>query len=241
MKIKNWSKFQHFKDRKPPWVKLYRDLLDDIEWHELDPKAAKVLVMLWLIASEDEGSIPPNKQLAFRLRMSEKETEVCISKLFHWLEQDDNNLISTRYQNDAPETETETETEKKTETEIICPPSGEPLDGNKLPGCDHKAVIALYHQNLPTLRKVEVWNETRKGYLRQRWREVAAELAEQKPITGHDVLTWWAEFFSHIGTSKFLTGRVNDKSGRSFVADLEWIIKPTNFCKIVEGKYHGAN
>ena len=239
MKIKNWSKFQHFKDRKPPWVKLYRDLLDDIEWHELDPKAAKVLVMLWLIASEDEGSIPPNKQLAFRLRMSEKETEVCISKLSHWLEQDDNNVISTRYQDDAPETETETE--KKTETEIICPPDGEPLDGNKLPGCDHKAVIALYHQNLPTLRKVEVWNETRKGYLRQRWREVAAELAEQKPITGHDVLTWWADFFSHIGTSKFLTGRVNDKSGRSFVADLEWIIKPTNFCKIVEGKYHGAN
>ena len=239
MKIKNWSKFQHFKDRKPPWVKLYRDLLDDIEWHELDPKAAKVLVMLWLIASEDEGSIPPNKQLAFRLRMSEKETEVCISKLSHWLEQDDNNVISTRYQDDAPETETETE--KKTETEIICPPGGEPLGENKLPGCDHKAVIALYHQNLPTLRKVEVWNETRKGYLRQRWREVAAELAEQKPITGQDVLTWWADFFSHIGTSKFLTGRVNDKSGRSFVADLEWILKPSNFAKIVEGKYHGAN
>lgn len=239
MKIKNWSKFQHFKDRKPPWVKLYRDLLDDIEWHELDPKAAKVLVMLWLIASEDEGNIPPIKQLAFRLRMSEKDTEVCISKLSHWLGQDDNNVISPRYQDDAPETETETETNK--ETEVICPPDGELFGGNKLPGCDHKAVIALYHQNLPTLRKVEVWNETRKGYLRQRWREVAAELAEQKPITGQDVLTWWADFFSHIGTSKFLTGRVNDKSGRSFVADLEWILKPSNFAKIVEGKYHGAN
>jgi uncharacterized protein YdaU (DUF1376 family) len=123
----------------------------------------------------------------------------------------------------------------------ICPPDGELLGEKKLPGCDHKAVIALYHQNLPTLRKVEVWNETRKGYLRQRWREVAAELAEQKPITGQDVLTWWADFFSHIGTSKFLTGRVNDKSGRSFVADLEWILKPSNFAKIVEGKYHGAN
>ena len=107
MKIKNWSKFQHFKDRKPPWVKLYRDLLDDIEWHELDPKAAKVLVMLWLIASEDDGRIPPIKQLAFRLRMTEKDTEVCISKLSHWLEHDDINAISDRYQDDAPETETE--------------------------------------------------------------------------------------------------------------------------------------
>ena len=228
MQIKNWKKFQHFKDRKPPWVKLYRDLLDDIEWFELDPKAAKVLVMLWLIASEDDGNIPTTKQLAFRLRMSEKETEVCISKLSHWLIQDDNTTISTRYQDDAPETETETE------KECISPPSG------GLPNCDHEKVIALYHQHLPTLRKVEVWNETRKGYLRQRWREVAEELSKEKVIQVSDILTWFGEFFSHIGQSKFLTGRVNSKDGRAFVADLEWILKPSNFAKIVEGKYHGA-
>ena len=232
MQIKNWKKFQHLKDRKPPWVKLYRDLLDDIEWFELDPKAAKVLVMLWLIASEDDGNIPTAKQLAFHLRMSEKETEVCISKLSHWLIQDDNTTISTRYQDDAPETERETE--KEIETECISPPSG------GLPNCDHEKVIALYHQHLPTLRKVEVWNETRKGYLRQRWREVAEELSKEKVIQVSDILTWFGEFFSHIGQSKFLTGRVNSKDGRAFVADLEWILKPSNFAKIVEGKYHGA-
>jgi hypothetical protein len=230
MQIKNWKKFQHFKDRKPPWVKLYRDLLDDIDWFELDPKAAKVLVMLWLIASEDDGNIPTAKQLAFRLRMSEKETEVCISKLSHWLEQGDNEVISTRYQDDAPETETE----KEIETECISPPSG------GLPNCDHEKVIALYHQHLPTLRRVEVWNETRKGYLRQRWREVAEELARQKEVQVSDILTWFTDFFVHIGTSKFLTGRVNSKDGRPFIADLEWILKPSNFAKIIEGKYHGT-
>jgi len=127
MKIKNWNKFQHFKDRKPPWVKLYRDLLDDIEWHELDPKAAKVLTMLWLIASEDDGNIPSTKQLAFRLRMPEKETEVCISKLSHWLEQDDDSTISERYQDDALETERETEKEREKETKkatIVATPIG---------------------------------------------------------------------------------------------------------------------
>jgi len=98
---------------------LYRDLLDDIEWHELDPKAAKVLTMLWLIASEDDGNIPSTKQLAFRLRMPEKETEVCISKLSHWLEQDDINTISERYQHDSLETETERETEKETKKATI--------------------------------------------------------------------------------------------------------------------------
>jgi len=123
----------------------------------------------------------------------------------------------------------------------ICPPDGELEPIKKLPECNHKAVIELYHENLPTMRRVEVWNETRAGYLRQRWREVAAELAQEKVIEVGDVLNWWAEFFQSVGKSRFLTGRVNSKDGRAFVADLEWILKPSNFAKIVEGKYHGNN
>lgn len=117
----------------------------------------------------------------------------------------------------------------------ICPPDGELADG--LPDCDHKKVIELYHQHLPTLRKVEVWNAARQGYLRQRWREVASEM---KQPSNDEMLNWWAGFFQHINKSKFLTGKVNSKDGRSFVADLEWIIKPSNFAKIIEGKYHGT-
>ena len=120
----------------------------------------------------------------------------------------------------------------------ICPPAGGPEV--KIPDCNHQGVIDLYHQQLPTLRRVEVWNAVRQGYLRQRWREVATELAQTKPIDSNDVLSWWAEFFKHIGQSKFLVGKVNSKDGRAFTADLEWIIKPSNFAKIVEGKYHGA-
>jgi hypothetical protein len=145
-------------------------------------------------------------------------------------------LISSGYQDDLPETETERETKK--ETEIISPPAGEPE--SKIPDCKHTEVINLYHQHLPTLRKVEVWNAARQGYLRQRWREVATELVQTKAIDANDVLAWWADFFRHIGQSKFLTGKVNSKDGRSFAADLEWILKPSNFAKIIEGKYHGA-
>jgi len=122
----------------------------------------------------------------------------------------------------------------------ICPPDGELAVDSKLPDCEHKAVIDLYHQTLPTLRKVEVWNETRKGYLRQRWREVADELAQTKPIQAPDVLEWWEKFFNHVGKSKFLMGKINGRDGRQFTADLEWILKPSNFAKIVEGKYHGS-
>lgn len=119
MRIKNWKKFQHFKDRKPPWIKLYRDILDDVEWHELDAQSAKVLVMLWLIASEnDNGELPSFKSLAFRLRISESSIKSTINKLSHWLDHDDISAISSEYQCDAPETETETETKREGKVEI---------------------------------------------------------------------------------------------------------------------------
>jgi uncharacterized protein YdaU (DUF1376 family) len=120
----------------------------------------------------------------------------------------------------------------------ICPPTGEP-EAENFPGCNHQAVISLYHQHLPTLRKVEVWNTARQGYLRQRWREVAAEIsATESVVTTEAVLKWWEGFFRHVGKSNFLTGKVNSKDGRAFLADLEWVIKPSNFAKIIEGKYH---
>jgi hypothetical protein len=126
LRIKNWAKFQHFKDRRPPWVKLYRDILDDREWHRLEPSAAKVLVMLWLIASESDGYLPDSDELAFRLRITETEVIEAISGLGWWLEQVDDtgdiacddDPISDGYQEDRlekrrEETETEEETEKK--------------------------------------------------------------------------------------------------------------------------------
>jgi hypothetical protein len=91
-------------------------LLDDPEWHELSGEDAKTLIMLWLVASEDkdmEGSLPPIKNTAFRLRTTETKLNQSLNKLSHWLSQDDINSISDGHQGDAPETEAETEAEKK--------------------------------------------------------------------------------------------------------------------------------
>ena len=112
MRVKNWDKFQHFKDRTPPWIKLYRDLLDDLEWHELDATAAKALVSIWIIASENRGELPDMKTLAFRLRKTETQTKTIISSLSHWLEQVDINSISTLPLEGETERETEGETDR---------------------------------------------------------------------------------------------------------------------------------
>jgi len=114
LRIKNWAKLQHFKDRTPPWIKLYRDILDDPDWHDLDGDTAKTLIGLWLIASEDDthsGALPSLRKLAFRLRIPEHKLNQQLTKLSHWLVQDDIKPISEQHRSDAPETETETETE----------------------------------------------------------------------------------------------------------------------------------
>jgi hypothetical protein len=72
---KNWGSFQHYKNRKPPWIKLHRGLLDDYDFHCL-PVASKALApCLWLLASEyEKGEIVASpEQLAFRLHMSINE------------------------------------------------------------------------------------------------------------------------------------------------------------------------
>lgn len=152
IRIKNWARFQHFKDRSPPWIKLYRDLLDDIQWHKLDPVAAKALVMIWLIASEEDGNLPDTEVLAFRMRKSEAEVQDILSALSHWLEHDDDDVISTRYHadtagGDAPiplarsretEGETEKEGEKKPRVRAASTPSIDGVPDNLL--ADYMAV-----------------------------------------------------------------------------------------------------
>jgi hypothetical protein len=56
--VKNFDRFQHYKDRSPPWIKLYNELLDDYEFGLL-PDATKMhLVAIWLLASRSENKIP---------------------------------------------------------------------------------------------------------------------------------------------------------------------------------------
>lgn len=115
-KIKNWDKFQHFRDRRPPWIKLYKDILDDPDWHELSGDEAKALIMLWLIASEDEekkGSIPDDRVLSFRMRIEEKKLKQILVKLKKWIFQDDISLISLGCQADDAENVEECIAEKE--------------------------------------------------------------------------------------------------------------------------------
>ena len=114
MKPKNWTHFQHYKDRCPPWIKLHKELLNDRSFMTL-PTASKALApLLWLLASETkDGSFDASiDELVFRLRMPESDIKTGLKSLIDkGFFIDDSNVLADRYQDAIPETETETETE----------------------------------------------------------------------------------------------------------------------------------
>ena len=80
-RIVNFRKFQNFHDRKPPWIKLYRDLLDNMDWFMLSPIASKSLINLWLLGSESFGNLPDDFEIGFRLRLNQKELDIVMKEL----------------------------------------------------------------------------------------------------------------------------------------------------------------
>jgi hypothetical protein len=107
----------------------------------------------------------------------------------------------------------------------------------KIPQCPHTAIINIYHEILPELPCISTkvvnskeeynWQGTRSGHLQARWRG-----SERRQS-----LDWWRGYFERVKESDFLMGKTNGTNGRSFKADLGWLIKPENFNKVVEGKY----
>lgn len=97
------------------------------------------------------------------------------------------------------------------------------------PPCPQSQIVAMYHELLPACQPVKEWTDARQAMLRTRWNE--------NPKRQN--LDWWRRYFAYVAQSKFLTGQVDAKPGRDpFVASLEWLIKPSHFVHVIEGKYH---
>lgn len=65
--VKNWQRFQHYKDRNPPWIKLHFELLSSETWVMLDDASRVLAVACMLIASRNEGMVPNNPDYVKRV------------------------------------------------------------------------------------------------------------------------------------------------------------------------------
>jgi hypothetical protein len=106
------------------------------------------------------------------------------------------------------------------------------------PPCPHLEVLALWAEVLPALPQHEPaqWKGSRADHLRARWRETAEEKRWPDQAAG---LTYFRKLFVYVGKSAFLTGRAPTRDGkRPFFVELEWLVKPLSWAKLIEGKYH---
>src|SRR5574343_303749 len=106
------------------------------------------------------------------------------------------------------------------------------------PDCPHVAILALWAEVLPALpqHNADMWRGTRADHLRARWRETAVSKGWQTEAEG---LAYLRKLFGYVGQSAFLTGRAKPRGdARPFVIELEWLVNPTNWAKVHEGKYH---
>lgn len=95
------------------------------------------------------------------------------------------------------------------------------------PPCPAEQIVELFNTRCPALPAVRTLTDQRRKAIRARWRE-----SPERQDTA-----WWANLFTDVSRSTFLTG-AND---RNWCADFDWLMKPGNLVKVSEGKYLGPS
>jgi hypothetical protein len=111
LQIVGWEKFQHYKDRRPTWIKNYVDLLRRDEYTDLTPAARAVLHGIWLLAaSRPDASRMRAVSLSADLKM--RVTRAHLESLNHagFILLSASDSVSTLYKTASLETEKEKET-----------------------------------------------------------------------------------------------------------------------------------
>lgn len=117
------------------------------------------------------------------------------------------------------------------------PADGErpPTSGYRVPPCPYEQIVAQYHHLLPTLDQVVAITDARKRALQARWREVCA----QEHFDGAQGLSFFHDYWLKVAASQFLIGNgaPRKETNKPFRAGFDWLIAPSNFIKVVEGRY----
>ena len=127
LQVHDWREWQSYrKDRgQPPWIKVHRCLMRDHKWVALTDTQRGHLISIWILAADNNGSIPDNPTLVKKLCYLEEIPDLDFFVNQGLLDRGVN-VASEWRQHDHPETEAETEAETETEAEKPLSSSNEP-------------------------------------------------------------------------------------------------------------------
>lgn len=121
-----------------------------------------------------------------------------------------NNASRYRYRDIEIELDKEEDKEEEKET-----------DKEREKNTPYDEIVEIYHSRCLDLPRVIKLTDQRKKFLNARWKEYPS-------------IDFWNQFFDTVSKSQFLMGKVND-----FKANFDWLIRPNNFVKVLEGNYNG--
>lgn len=93
--------------------------------------------------------------------------------------------------------------------------------------CPVEKIIETYRQHAPSLIQPRIVADATKSQIAARWR--------QDPR--HQHLAFWERFFGKCELSDFLSGRTDGRGAKPFRVGLDWVVKASNFAKIINGNY----
>ena len=104
-RVRNFEKFQHYKDRNPPWIKLYYDLLRDYYFRKLKDSARFHYIAIGLLASRttnkiiwDEADLKETLYFTSKVDLDEMKALDLIEEI-----DSDSELLAPCYQDAIPE------------------------------------------------------------------------------------------------------------------------------------------
>jgi hypothetical protein len=102
--VSNWDKYQHYKDRNAPWVKLYHSLLDSYEYSCLQDDSKLLLITFYMLAVRKSNLIPHdlnwiNQKTTMNKKISKSNINELLTYGFIEIKDVDSNVIASCEQN----------------------------------------------------------------------------------------------------------------------------------------------
>jgi hypothetical protein len=222
IEIVNWSKFQHYKHDNPLWVKLYKDLLDNIEYQELSSSDYRVLLFtFYMMGGRHNNKIPLSIEyiqrigsLPFKLDIVHLQTLVNAGfiKLYNnsidGIEEVYNVPIESVAQRQSRD-----RVEKRVSKETCVLADTSPSQNHRI----EPEEVTAYWNAKARLPKIKDFNDSRKRKLSIRAKE--PEFYDN-----------WKRLIDILDGSDFHTG----KNDRGWKATIDFLVDNTRYLKLLE-------
>ena len=130
IRVRNFDQLQHYKERDPPWIKLYHRMLDEYAFARLSDAGKWHLVGIFLLASRCGNRIAADAKWVGKKIGASTIVDLAALETAGFLEPADDAPAACK-QPASPETEAETETEAEAETKTLSAVADPPKDCSK--------------------------------------------------------------------------------------------------------------